>query len=150
MGAFHGDPVAEESPFTKANRDNWNATSKAYQASHHAELVGDVLWGPSMPPERELKVLGESVAGKDLVELACGGGQSAVYLAKMGARVTAIDFSSAQLEYARAFARSQDADIRFAEADALDLAMLADETFGIAVSAHELGFLCGIRRPFRT
>jgi len=42
--------VAEDSPFTKANRDNWNATSKEYQARHHAELEGDVLWGPSMPP----------------------------------------------------------------------------------------------------
>ena len=149
MGAFHGDPVAEESPFTKANHDNWNATSKAYQASHHAELVGDVLWGPSMPPERELKVLGESVAGKDIVELACGGGQSAVYLAKMGARVTAIDFSLAQLEYARAFARSQDADIRFLEADALDLSMLGDATFDIAFSAYALGFVEDIRRTFR-
>ena len=42
--------VPEDSPFTKANRDNWNATSKEYQARHHAELEGDVLWGPSMPP----------------------------------------------------------------------------------------------------
>ena len=140
--------MAEESPFTKANRDNWDATSKAYQASHHADLAGDVLWGPSMPPERELKVLGESVAGKDIVEIACGGGQSAVYLAKMGARVTAIDFSAAQLEHARAFARSQKADIRFLEANVEDLSRLEDATFDIGFSAYAFGFVEDIRGAF--
>jgi len=64
----------EESSSTKANRENRNATSKEYQAFHHAELEGDVLWGPSMPPERELKILGESVAGKAVLEIACGAG----------------------------------------------------------------------------
>src|SRR6266705_6961357 len=105
--------VAEDSPFTKANRDNWNATSKEYQSRHHAELEGDVLGWPSMPPERELKILGGSVAGKAVLEIACGGGQSAVHLAKMGAHVTAVDFSAAQLGHARAFAKSNNATVRF-------------------------------------
>jgi ubiquinone/menaquinone biosynthesis C-methylase UbiE len=141
--------VAEDSPFTKANRDNWNATSKEYQARHHGELEGDVLWGPSMPPERELKILGESVAGKLILEIACGGGQSAVHLAKMGARVTAVDFSRAQLEHARAFARSKKATIRFLEANAQDLSMLDDGSFDIAFSAYALGFVEDIRSAFR-
>lgn len=141
--------MAEDSPFTKANRDNWNATSKEYQARHHGELEGDVLWGPSMPPERELKILGESVAGKLILEIACGGGQSAVHLAKMGARVTAVDFSRAQLEHARAFARSKKATIRFLEANAQDLSMLDDGSFDIAFSAYALGFVEDIRSAFR-
>jgi len=141
--------VAEDSPFTKANRDSWNATSKEYQARHHAELEGDVLWGPSMPPERELKILGESVAGKWVLEIACGGGQSAVHLEKMGAHVTAIDFSAAQLEHARAFAKSNKASVRFLEADAQNLSMLDDATFDIAFSAYALGFVEDVRRTFR-
>jgi len=141
--------VAEDSPYPKANRDSWNATSKEYQALHHAELEGDVLWGPSMPPERELKILGESVAGKLVLEIACGGGQSAVHLAKMGAHVTAIDFSSAQLEHARAFARSKKAAVRFLQADAQDLSMLDDAGFDIAFSAYALGFVEDIQRTFR-
>ncbi len=56
--------MGEGSLFTKANRDSWNGTSKEYQARHHGELEGDVLWGPSMPSERELRILGESVRGK--------------------------------------------------------------------------------------
>src|SRR5437879_1432760 len=50
-----------------------------------------------MPPERELKILGSDLAGKDILEIACGCGQSAVHLAEQGARVTGVDFSSAQL-----------------------------------------------------
>ena len=141
--------MAEDSPLTKANRDCWNATSKEYQARHHAELEGDVLWGPSMPPERELKILGESVAGKWVLEIACGGGQSAVHLEKMGAHVTAIDFSAAQLEHARAFAKSNKASVRFLEADAQNLSMLDDATFDIAFSAYALGFVEDVRRTFR-
>jgi len=141
--------VAEDSPFTKANRDSWNATSKEYQARHHSELEGDVLWGPSMPPERELKILGESVANKSVLEIACGGGQSAVHLARMGARVTAVDFSTMQLEHARAFAKSNKASVRFLEADAQDLSMLDDATFDITFSAYALGFVEDIRRTFR-
>ena len=141
--------MVDESSFTKANRDNWNVGSKEYQASHHTELEGDILWGPSMPPERELKILGESVLGKDVLEVACGGGQSAVHLATMGARVTAIDFSKAQLEHARAFAGSEKASVRFLEADAQDLSMLDDGSFDIAFSAYALGFVEDIRRTFR-
>ena len=141
--------MVDESSFTKANRDNWNVGSKEYQASHHTELEGDILWGPSMPPERELKILAASVLGKDVLEVACGGGQSAVHLATMGARVTAIDFSKAQLGHARAFARSNKARVRFLEADAQDLSMLDNGAFDIAFSAYALGFVEDIRRTFR-
>jgi len=142
-------PVAEDSPFTRANRDNWNATSKEYQARHHAELEGDVLWGPSMPPERELKILGEYVANKMVLEIACGGGQSAVHLAQMGTHVTAIDFSRAQLDHARALARSKKVAIRFLETNAQDLSPLDDASFDIAFSAYALGFVEDIQSAFR-
>ena len=80
-----GGPMTEESPHTRANRESWNATSRKYQASHHTELEGDLLWGPSMPPERELSVLG-SVAGKDILEIACGGVASPPYTSPSEAR----------------------------------------------------------------
>ncbi|MCI4371719.1 MAG: class I SAM-dependent methyltransferase [Thermoplasmata archaeon] len=141
--------MAEESAHSRANRENWNATSRAYQKAHHAELEGDVLWGPSMPPERDLKVLGPSVSRKDVLEVACGGGQSAVYLASQGARVTGIDFSSEQLAHARAFATSKKANVRFIESNAEDLSMLDDHSFDVAFSAWAFGFVEDIGRSFR-
>src|SRR2546421_10350354 len=122
--------------------------SRAYQSSHHGELEGDVLWGPSMSPERELKVLGPEVAGKDVLEIACGGGQSAAYLAGMGARVTGVDFASEQLAHARAFAGSKKVQVRFIESNVEDLSMLEDSSFDIAFSAYALGFVEDIRRTF--
>ena len=107
-----------------------------------------MLWGPSMPPERELKILGSDVAGKGILEIACGGGQSAVHLAEQGARVTGVDFSSAQLAHARAFAKSKKVRIRFIESNVEDLSILADASFDIAFSAYALGFVEDIRRTF--
>jgi len=141
--------VAPEPPYTRANRENWNTTSRSYQASHHRELEGDVLWGPSMPPESELKVLGASVAGKDVLEIACGGGQSAAYLAERGARVTAIDFSGEQLDHARAFARLKTVEVRFIESNVEDLSLLGDASFDLAFSAYALGFVEDVQRAFR-
>ena len=140
--------MASESPNTRANRENWNTTSRVYQASHHRELEDDVLWGPSMPPERELKVLGPEVAGTDVLEIACGGGQSAVHLAEHGARVTGVDFSSEQLAHARAFAQSKKVQVRFIESNVEDLSMQGDSSFDIAFSAYALGFVEDIRRTF--
>ncbi len=140
--------MSSESPHTRANRENWNTTSRAYQKSHRGELEDDVLWGPSMPPERELKILGSDFAGKDVLEIACGGGQSAVHLAERGARVTGVDFSSEQLTHARAFAQSKNVQVRFIESNVEDLSMLADSSFDIAFSAYALGFVEDIHGTF--
>jgi ubiquinone/menaquinone biosynthesis C-methylase UbiE len=140
--------VSPETPHTRANRENWNTTSRTYQKSHRGELEDGVLWGPSMPSERELKILGSDVAGKDILEIACGGGQSAVHLAEQGARVTGVDFSSAQLAHARAFAKSKKVRVRFIESNVENLSMLADASFDISFSAYALGFVEDIRRTF--
>ena len=75
--------------------------------------------------------------------------QSAVHLAQMGARVTAVDFSKAQLDHARAFARSKKAAVRLPEVDAQDLSMLDDPSFDVAFSAYALGFVEDIQSTFR-
>jgi len=67
----------------------------------------------------------------------------------MGARVTAVDFSKAQLDHARAFARSKQAAVRLLEADAQDLSMLDDASFDVAFSAYAPGFVEDIQSTFR-
>lgn len=141
--------MPEESSATHTNREWWNAISAQYQKDHRGELEGDVLWGPSMPREKELHVLGTSVSGKDVLELACGGGQSAVHLAEQGARVAGVDFSSVQLEHARALAQSRNVHVRWIESSVEDLSALADDGFDIAFSAYALGFVENLSRTFR-
>lgn len=139
-----GEPTA-----TDLNRRLWNATSGAYQAAHRDELIDDVLWGPSMPPEATLRVLGPDVDGKEVLELCCGGGQSAVHVASRGAKVTAVDFSEKQLAYARRFAASRGVNIRFEETDVQNLSPLLSNSFDIAFSAFALGFVEDVEATFR-
>jgi len=102
-----------------------------------------------MPPERDLKILGSNLRGKDVLEVACGGGQSAVWLVEQGAKVTGVDFSSEQLAHAQTLARSKKVRIRFIESNVEDLSMLENSSFDIAFSAYALGFVEDIRRTFR-
>jgi SAM-dependent methyltransferase len=126
--------------YTNLNRDDWNRETERYQEKHRANLVGaNGLWGPvfGVPGERELKILGE-VAGKDILELGCGGGQWSARLALQGARVTGQDISDAQIEYARHFTGSlslpEGAELEFRQGDAEDLCEWSDESFDIVFS----------------
>jgi len=141
--------VKELSQRTSQNRDWWNRISDWYQEHNARDLEGGLLWGPSMPPEDLLQVLGPSVKGKDALEVCCGGGQSAVHLAQKGARVVGVDFSTRQLEHAKRLARAKDVQIRFIEANAEDLSMLEQSSFDLAFSAYAFGFIEDIMASFR-
>jgi SAM-dependent methyltransferase len=83
------------------NRRFWDADADDYQAVHGAELAAHPLaWGAYRIPESELQILGD-VAGRDVLELGCGGGQWSVALEPLGARVVGLDISRAQLRHAR-------------------------------------------------
>src|SRR5215210_3552105 len=54
------------------------------------------------------------------LDLACGEGRNAVWLAERGWRVTAVDFSSVALEKGRELARRRGVDVELVEADLLE------------------------------
>jgi SAM-dependent methyltransferase len=94
--------MASRSGDVERNRDFWNRQSASYQAAHRGHIDrGDTRWGLWQIPESELGVLGD-VDGMDVLELGCGAGQFGVTLVRQGARVTGIDNSAKQLEFARA------------------------------------------------
>jgi SAM-dependent methyltransferase len=84
------------------NRERWDEQSDEYQARHGAQLEesGGTAWGVWQIPESELGVLGD-VSGLDVLELGCGAAQWSIALSRQGARMTALDNSSRQLEHAR-------------------------------------------------
>ena len=85
-----------------ANRRWWDAEADAYQAEH-GEFLGDAdfRWCPEGLRESEARLLG-AVSGLMVLEVGCGAGQCARWLVGQGARVVAVDLSSAQLRHARA------------------------------------------------
>ena len=68
--------------------------SDEYQTSSEISLE-DIHYSPLSFGEKTAKLIGD-IAGKDFVELGCGGAQNSIALAKLGANVTAVDISSNQ------------------------------------------------------
>jgi SAM-dependent methyltransferase len=81
------------------------------------------------------------VAGKDVLCLAGGGGQQSVAFALLGARVTVVDLSEAQLQRDRAAAAHYGLDITVQQGDMRDLSMLAADSFDVVDHAYSLGFV---------
>jgi SAM-dependent methyltransferase len=83
---------------TEEVRDWWEATAEYFQEDIDMG-VGVDLTGPWAP---DVDLFDDAtVAGADVLELGCGGGQCTVALAQRGANVTGIDLSAAQLSHAR-------------------------------------------------
>jgi len=117
------------------NKDYWNRGSAAYQESHGTSLEDEPLsWGVWRIPEAELQVLGET-AGRDVLELGCGGAQWGVALCEGGARAVGVDFSHEQIRNAGARCRRRGVALPLLVADAERLP-LVDESFDIVFCDH--------------
>ena len=73
-------------------------------------------------------LIGE-VAGQDVLSLACGQGQDARLLARLGATVTGVDISEEMLGHARRHEAADPRGINYMQGDAQDLASFADASF---------------------
>ena len=89
-----------------ANEDYWDELADAYHELTHISC-DDFHYGPLIPGDSVLHLLPDPLAGKRCLELACGGAQNSIYLAKRGADCLALDASSKQLEHASELAASQ-------------------------------------------
>lgn len=81
------------------------------------------------------------LTGKDVLCLANGGGQQSVALALLGANVTVIDMSDAQLEQDRIAAQHHGLAIRLEQGDMRDLSRFADDSFDLVWHAFSINFV---------
>lgn len=77
--------------------------------------------------------LGNSIAGKDVLCLASGGGRQSALYAAAGARVTVVDISSEMLAIDRQVAAERGLEIRAVEASMDDLSAFAPAAFDIVI-----------------
>jgi SAM-dependent methyltransferase len=68
------------------------------------------------------------VARRDVLSLACGQGQDARLLARLGATVTGVDVSAAMLHYARQHEAADPRGITYVQGDAQDLAAFPEQS----------------------
>ena len=79
---------------------------------------GNTPWDSQLPSKELQLVLAEyDVHPSSAVELGCGTGTNALYLAKQGWQLTAIDCSSLALEQARVKANAANVEVEWIEAD---------------------------------
>ena len=104
--------------FARTNLDTWEERAPAHAASpdyHVDELISDSGY-LSEVIRFDLPRLGD-VAGLDAVHLQCHIGTDTVSLAKLGARMTGLDFSAAALAQARRLAERAGFEVRFVESE---------------------------------
>jgi SAM-dependent methyltransferase len=125
-------------------RAAWNRISAGYQAEHQI-AVDAAHYGPFMPSEAELRLLGD-VAGQRILELGCGGGQCSIAFARQGALATGIDLSDEQIAFARRLAAQHGVSVAFEQGDAADLSRFAEASFDAVFSAYALHYVPAIEQ----
>lgn len=125
----------------------WDRGAASYQAA--AALPTDVAhYGPGLPSEADLRLLGD-LKGKRVLELGCGGAQASIAFAKQGATAIGVDFSAAQLDYARGLCEEQEVRVELRHGDMADLAFLRADSIDLAFSAFAFGYVEDLNRVFR-
>ena len=131
-----------DSDYVAINRSIWEDDAANWVA------VGEELWALDTPrwgnwgnPDDGLGLLPGDMTGMDAIELGCGTGYVSGWMARRGARVTAIDVSPAQLDTARRMAAAHHADITFVEGNA-EATGLPDAHFDFAISEYGASIWC--------
>ena len=153
MPAWEPDVVSEAVPLAERaapplpeapppdNRAGWDAIAKAWQEERYGDRFGTRLMWSWRASEDDLQVLGD-IAGMRAIVLGCGGGQDAVALEKLGAVVTGVDQSPAQIAYAKKYAMRNDApNTSFVEGVIEDLSRFDDASFDLAVSIGVMEYI---------
>lgn len=100
-----------------------------------ADLPDDIVFGPAIPGESRLRLLGD-LQGRRVLELGCGAGHNAVRMAARGARVIAVDPDAEQIALARRAAEEAEVRVELHTGGLADLAFLRSETIDLALSAY--------------
>jgi ubiquinone/menaquinone biosynthesis C-methylase UbiE len=113
-----------------------------HRPTDHVEL------GPGDVADLDRRLLGD-VNGMRILELGTGSGNSAVALAKQGARVVAIDPDEGEVAVARSAAEAAEVHVETHHGDLPDLAFLHADIFDAVISVHALASVADLGRVFR-
>ncbi|WP_372573176.1 class I SAM-dependent methyltransferase [Ruegeria jejuensis] len=128
--------------YVSVNRDVWDADAANWVA------VGERLWRAETPEwgnwgnaDDSLQLLPSDLTNKDAIELGCGTAYVSGWMARRGARVTAIDVSPLQLATAARLAKEHAVKITFIEGNAEETCQ-ADASFDFAISEYGAAIWC--------
>lgn len=93
----------------------------------------NIPWNSETPPELLVELIDtQKLRPCKAIDLGCGAGNYAIYLASRGFEVTGIDFSPAAIKLANKNANAKNISCNFLVANVLELPALLDEKFDFA------------------
>lgn len=134
--------ACEVDDYRLVNRANWDERAAAHAASSYYGLARFVEDPSHLSPvvRFDLPKLGV-IDGLETVQLQCHIGTDTISLARMGARMTGLDFSPQSLTQATQLAEKTATPVRFVQADVYDaLDVLAPGSFDLVYTG--IGALC--------
>lgn len=138
-------PMNEAQNYLEINRALWNEKTKHHVASDFYNL-GAFLKGSTSLKDIELGLLGD-VNGKSLLHLQCHFGQDSLSLARMGAKVTGVDFSGEAIKKAKELNEQLGLDAEFICTDIYSLPESLDQQFDIVFTSYgTIGWLPDIQK----
>ena len=132
--------------YKSINKQAWDAKVDIHLNS---DFYGQeaFLKGETSLKEIELDLLPEDLTGMKILHLQCHFGQDSISLARMGADVTGVDFSSRAIEVAREVNNSLALNCRFIQSDVYNLPQIHNELYDIVFTSYGvLGWLPDMQR----
>lgn len=120
--------------YIKINKATWNNKTAVHIASDFYDNLS-FLNGKSSLNSFEIDLLGD-VSQKNILHLQCHFGQDTLSLARLGAKVTGIDFSDQAIEKAREFSKQLNLDATFICCDIYDTPNYLNEKFDIVFTSY--------------
>ena len=122
----------------KANLDAWNQMARIHVASREYRLA-EFKAGENVLKPIELREVG-AVRGKSLLHMRCHFGLDTMSWARMGAKVTGVDFSDEAIALARSISGELKIPARFIQSNIYDAPDVLHEQFDIVFTSY--GALC--------
>jgi SAM-dependent methyltransferase len=124
--------------YYEVNKARWNELVDIHARTKEYDLEG-FLAGNNSLHQLELDLLGD-VGGKSLLHLQCHFGLDTMSWARLGAKVTGVDFSETAIELAQAIARRVDVEADFICCNIYDLPKVHEGSYDIVYTSY--GVLC--------
>jgi len=133
------DDTRDLEQYFEVNRARWDESVPIHVASRGYDMEGFLRGEKSLCPV-EIEEVGD-VGGKTLLHLQCHFGMDTLNWARLGARVTGLDFSAPAVEQARALAeRIGVGDATFVQSNVYDARDVIRDQFDVVYTA--VGALC--------
>lgn len=134
--------------YIETNRANWDDRVAGHVVAYRADELADDPTALSVVAERDHELFrahlpNGSAAGLDLVHLQCHIGTDTISWARLGARVTGIDFSAKAIAEARRLAERAGIEATFVESPVEGASAAVGERFDVVYTG--IGAICWLR-----